>query len=54
MYCFEKALLLGRWDRTYVEFDRLVTIIDTVIMNKFKTYKGAEIKKDKYLKVILD
>lgn len=54
MYCLERALLLGRWDRSYVEFDRLVSIIDGVIRNKFKTYTGAEIKKDKYLKVILD
>jgi hypothetical protein len=54
MFCLERALTLGRWDRTFVDFERLVDIIDTVIKHKFRTYRGGEIKKDKYLKVILD
>jgi hypothetical protein len=52
-YCFERSHMLNHRERTWVDFDGLITMIEDVISKKFKLYCGYKNSLEKIIKVIL-
>jgi hypothetical protein len=52
-FCLERAMMMYPRERTWVDFDELIALIENVISKKFKLYCGYKNSLEKTLKVIL-